>query len=527
MSERNLLIKQQPLTNKVGFFIWPYVSQTDSPGMVTNEDINAATTQLDLAKEIGAAYVVIGGMAKLDQKNNSYVYSDQVISYALSLGLKVIVLLDGAMNTAAYPSVLDDYVAQAIKFIQHFAGRGLIYQGWNEPNQGQWFGQNIFTDATQQTLIGYDRKLYDAVKQYDPQSIFLTGVIFGTINALDGGNWSNFFDVMVKNGLLESGDALAMHPYLSVYSASDKPETMLKEMVNDQVTIPIVSTEFGLPSPDNLDCNYSDSHNYSEQTQSDYLAREFFIQDLLGQPIMIQYQLFETSQDGNGAFSIIRRPYDDPQWRPAALLLKSLFAQLHDYQLIQRINTSSDNDFLLDYALGPKHKLVYWTADSQHELNYHDQSLVLTATPQLMQLVDQPFELQRYSGDLTALIDNFNGNFNLIQTELTYVDRLFLENGFEEALIGWQLPMISAGTYNRDAYLQLLKSIDAVNQALQNVVAILNRYNCVNDDGETVSCVPVRWSGGLIIDTDTVNTLWRDITANIVNINNVISASIG
>ncbi len=89
---------------------------------------------------------------------------------------------------------------------EHFKGKGVLWELWNEPNGGFWRPQ-----ANVEDYVKWCKVVYPALKKADPDCTVLAPALAGWDTA--------FLENVFKQGLLEATDVVSLHPY-----GSGKPE---------------------------------------------------------------------------------------------------------------------------------------------------------------------------------------------------------------------------------------------------------------------------------------------------------------
>lgn len=387
-----VLTANKPLTDKVGGFVWLYGYKK---GSTRNRDY--IKSQVIAAHSTHLHYVVISILF-----NNKYVnkgkFDFEEFDFAMKAikenGLVPIVVFSSndSVDANEYAknkrAVLNKYERLIRSVIIKYRDHGVIWQMWNEPNGLFWFNQsNSGTNAAQvRTWVDFNAKIFAYVRRYDPNSVFLAGAI--------AGNYSDSKQAMrlaIQNHITKYGDALANHPYLSSsYPDNGAPENLLKlnsrkfllSLTADNSkkavrSIPLVTTEMGY--------SMSKSHfgSWSEEDQSNYLARSIFVLDMMHQPIISLYALVDE-KNGSGEWGLYKGMSPHYVSKQSARLISQLLSNLDGYSFDERLH-SDTRDFVLKYKKnGQRDRIVCWTMDDDHVLKVSGQTVLVTKTPQIV-----------------------------------------------------------------------------------------------------------------------------------------------
>ncbi len=155
------------------------------------------------------------------------------------------------------PESVAAFARWAAAAAEHFHGRGVIWEIWNEPNITFWRPK---PDAAQYTVLALATA--KAIRAADPQACVVAP-------ATSTFPWE-FLETVLKSGVLEYLDAVSVHPY-----REKQPETAaadfarLRKLIQyyepKGKTIPILSGEWGYASSTN---------GVSQDTQAAYIVRQ-------------------------------------------------------------------------------------------------------------------------------------------------------------------------------------------------------------------------------------------------------------
>ena len=249
----------------------------------------------------------------------------------------------------------------------HYRGKTILWELWNEPNGGFWKPQSDVA-AYGALALATAR----AIKAADPNATVLAPGTSGI--PLD------FLEALFKQGLLNDIDAVSVHPY-----RGSSPETAANDFLALRLlihryapkgrNIPLVSSEWGYTTV-----------NVTEQQQAQYLARAWLSNLAEGVRLSIWYDWHDDGTDpknGEHHFGTVRNDYS---LKPAFLAAQTLTHALSGYRFLKRIPLASPDDYLLLFTHGPNaQKMVAWTTQADHSI-----SLPISLAPRTSDLLGAP-----------------------------------------------------------------------------------------------------------------------------------------
>jgi hypothetical protein len=212
------------------------------------------------------------------------------------------------------------FAAWAAAAVGHFAGRGCIWEIWNEPNYKTFWAPAPNVDE----YIALAKTACAAIRRVAPGEP-LIGPGSSTI-AFD------FIEACCKAGLLGDWAAVSVHPYRRTDPATAADEfqrlrVLIAKYAPSGKTVEIISSEWG----------YSTSwKDFDETKQAAFLEREFQTDIASGIPLSIWYDWRDDGDspaDPEHRFGLVRRPYypgRDPAYdaKPAFYTMKDFAAKL-------------------------------------------------------------------------------------------------------------------------------------------------------------------------------------------------------
>jgi hypothetical protein len=240
----------------------------------------------------------------------------------------------------------------AVAAARHFAGKGIIFEMWNEPNIGFWKpGPNADDYAKLAVAVG------KAMRAGAPDELYV-GPATSTIDL-------KFLETCFKAGCLEYWDAVSVHPYRqsgpeTVEGEYRKLRALIARYGPKGKTIPIISGEWG----------YSTGwKGFDEARQGKYLPREFLVNLCNDVPVSIFYDWHDDGTDPKESehhFGTVRHEYvtgREPVYepKPSYIAMKELATELSGLAFNKRLWTGDEADWVAVLSKGDNVKLAAWT----------------------------------------------------------------------------------------------------------------------------------------------------------------------
>ena len=255
----------------------------------------------------------------------------------------------------ATPESRAAYARWAAAAAQKFAGRGVLWEIWNEPNIGFWRPQPNPAD-----YVALVKETATAARAVAPGEALIAPAIARF-------DWP-FLEACFRLGMLDFLDAVSIHPYRNTV-----PETVsadygrLREMIQKHGPknreLPILSGEWGYTSQ---------AKERSEAVQARFLTRQWLSNLASGVPLSIWYDWRDDGLDANereNRFGLVRHPHF-PQRTPVFAAKPAYFAaqtfvdELNGFTFAQRIANANDaakNDWILRFSRGSESVFAVWT----------------------------------------------------------------------------------------------------------------------------------------------------------------------
>lgn len=233
---------------------------------------------------------------------------------------------------------------------KRYAGKGILWEIWNEPNIFFWRPKPNVEDYAKLAHV-----VIDAVRQADPNAFIVAP-------ASSGFPW-DFFQTLGERGVLERLDAVTVHPY-----RQQPPETaesdyrrlrLLLDRYSPRKYLPILSGEWG----------YSDVwQGMDMQKQARYLPRQWLTNLANDVFLSIWYDWKNDGEDPKEPEHHFGTVYHDLRPKPAYVAAKTLTSTLNGYRYLRRIALPNPKDYLLLFRKGDDLALAGWTTGDPHPI---------------------------------------------------------------------------------------------------------------------------------------------------------------
>jgi polysaccharide biosynthesis protein PslG len=247
----------------------------------------------------------------------------------------------------------------AVSAAKHFAGNGVIWETYNEPNHPQFWPPRPSPDDYVALALAVARAFRETVPDEK-----LIGPATSEVDF-------EFLEACFKGGLLDYWTAVSVHPY----RRSD-PETAaedycrLRKLINaygpPNKQIEIIAGEWG----------YSSAwRGVSREKQGELLARSWLTNAAHNVSLSIWYDWRDDGANANEAehnFGTVTHTYHenrDPVYKPkpAYLAAKALTTFFNGYRFERRVELGSE-DFVLVFSNGKSHRIAAWTTAATHDV---------------------------------------------------------------------------------------------------------------------------------------------------------------
>ncbi|MGI9064974.1 MAG: cellulase family glycosylhydrolase [Pyrinomonadaceae bacterium] len=292
---------------------------------------------------------------------------DRLMSALAPFGLRALFILDygnplyddgGPPRTEAARQA---FARWAVAAARHFAGRGVIWETWNEPNNQMFWRPRPNVNEYAALALAVARAFRAAVPDEK--------LVGPAVSEMDFA----FLEGCFKAGLLEYWPAVSVHPYLRsnpelVSGDYEHLRELIKTYAPKGKKIAIFSGEWGYSSV---------WPGMSEEKQGLFLARQWLTNVANDIPLSIWYDWRDDGSDPNEPehhFGMVSNAYHkgrehvyDP--KPAYLAAKTLTTFFGGYQYEKRLNVGGPDDYVLLFRKGTSLRVAAWTsANREHRL---------------------------------------------------------------------------------------------------------------------------------------------------------------
>ncbi|MCL5743969.1 MAG: glycoside hydrolase family 5 protein [Acidobacteria bacterium] len=319
----------------------------------------AGADELKALRASGARFIRMDfGWDGVERTKGNYDFSayDGLVADMAKIGIRCLFILD--YGNRLYDNNLSPHTDEgraafagfAGAAARHFAGKGIFWEIWNEPNIGVfWKPKPNAEDYSAMALAAIS-----AIRQADPNA-FIMGPASSTFP------W-DFFDVMGKRGVFAKLDAVSVHPYRKT-----DPETVeadyarlraLLERYAPGRNIPLISGEWG----------YS-TVRVSEEQQADYLTRQRLVNLSLQVPVSIWYDWKDDGADPKDAEHHFGTVYQNLKPKPSYIAGKVQAETLAGYRFVRRVASENPKDYVLQFRNGAGRVAhAVWTTAEAHSI---------------------------------------------------------------------------------------------------------------------------------------------------------------
>ena len=244
-----------------------------------------------------------------------------------------------------------DFTRWAVATVNHFAGRHVLWEMWNEPNykKGDWYVNLALATGK-------------ALREAAPNEAY--------IGPAGGGIDIPFLEHCFQAGALNYWQAVSVHPY-----RTDNPETLDYQPLKDLIakyepsgkSIPVLSGEWGYSV---IPAGKTYSFVTSDAQQASYFDREMLWNVLNGIPLSIWYD-WRNDEEKPGSteanFGLVHFPHQDgpaeafqpkPSYVAASFFLRTLGDYVYEKPLPM---TGSKAGYLMSFVKKRDHRYAAWT----------------------------------------------------------------------------------------------------------------------------------------------------------------------
>ncbi|MCS7089321.1 MAG: cellulase family glycosylhydrolase [Verrucomicrobiota bacterium] len=246
------------------------------------------------------------------------------------------------------PESIQAFARWAAAAAGRYAGRGVVWEIWNEPNIFFWRPRPNVEEYLQLA-----EATCQAIRETDPQAT----LIAPSLSGFD----PPFMDRFLSSGILRHLDGVSVHPYrFRQPPETAEPDYRRLRQAIDQSTppgrrkpIPIVSSEWGWST---------DGKDVTEEQQAAYLVRQQLFHLWMGIPLSIWYDWKNDGPDPHEREHNFGTVHPDLTPKPAYRAVQTMTRELSGYALWFRHNLERPEDWwlVLTNASG-RQKWVAWS----------------------------------------------------------------------------------------------------------------------------------------------------------------------
>jgi hypothetical protein len=264
---------------------------------------------------------------------------------------------DRSVASPQHPESVAAFARWAAAAVEHFKGRRVLWEIWNEPNITFWRPK---PDVRQYNTLALAAA--QAMRRADPQA-----TIIGP--ASSGFPWE-FLESFLQSGILEYLNAVSVHPYRGYDKSPEtagedyrRLRTLIEKCAPEgKKNLPILSGEWGYASH---------SRGVSLETQAAFLVRQQLANLVQGVPLSIWYDWKNDGTDPAEREHNFGTVNHDLTPKPAYHAVKILTRELAGYRIERRLETGNSKDFLLVLTNpGGERRLTAWTLDQPHRMAF-------------------------------------------------------------------------------------------------------------------------------------------------------------
>jgi len=298
-----------------------------------------------------------------------------LVDKLLENNISVMLIAQGTQNNSMTESEInkdsENYLSVLTKFIKANASKRLIYEGINEPDSSNWYGQNTMGGYLK--ALEWNKKLKNVIKLNDSSATFVDAVldpIYGI--------------PFIKSGNINPTE-YAMHSYVkNIGSKGSKiPEQQLLNATyatSYQGNI-FAMTEFGIASEyEGTDVEDDWQGIVSADEAAALTVRQMIIQDSLGAPMQYNFIL---------GYLYVFKKYQffdaDKNILPVGVEVKKALSQLSGYKFNKWLvaNYSTHNSYIAEYISGSSKKYAFWNSDgSDGDVTIGSKTIFMTSKVQ-------------------------------------------------------------------------------------------------------------------------------------------------
>jgi len=307
----------------------------------------------------------IEDLARVKEKGQYYFDEYDAITGALTkAGIRPLYILDYA-NRLYEPnqSIVTEagreaFVRWAAAAAKRYAGKGIVWEIWNEPNIFFWSPQTATSIEDYVKLVA---AVAPKIRGADPNAVIIGPATSGIPH--------DWLEKSFRLGLLEHIDGVSVHPY-----RREAPETVVPEYERLRALIaryappgkeiPILSTEWGYT------CGARGLGHMpvlSREEQAAHLLRMFLIHRWQGVPVNIWFDWKNWSDDWNNPDANAGIVTSRLEPKTAYVALQVLSRELDGFAFERKEELPEKDIYLLAFRKADRMAYAFWTTGSKRE----------------------------------------------------------------------------------------------------------------------------------------------------------------
>ena len=322
---------------------------------------------------------------------------DQLITDLEARDMRALLILDyghplytGGSNMPPITSTALEAIGRyAETAARHFAGHGICYEIWNEPNTyGFWLPQ---PNAAQYAALS--NSLIARVRLGDPQAQIVTGGLSGMDYV--------FLRDCLNDGAATGASAIGLHPYRwGAPETAEADVSAWRSIVSETLSsnLPTWDTEWGYSAT-----WFGDGHTSEARTrQAVMAARELLTAWSAGFPLIVYYDLRDDGLDPSNAehnFGLLARDYSA---KPAMQAVQALTAAAHGRQFTGVVPLGSTDLHALRLDGVAEVVMVLWSSSAEATVR-------VPASGTAVDMLGKPLALQPVDNQLELVISEAAG----------------------------------------------------------------------------------------------------------------------
>ncbi len=327
----------------------------------------------------------------IERRKGDYDFSgyDKLVEGLSRRGVRLLFILD--YSNPLYDGGLSPHTQEgrvafakyAAAAAAHYAGKGILWEIWNEPNISFWKPAPNVEDYAKLALVTIEE-----VRKADPQA-FIMGPASSEFP------WE-FFTVLGERGVLAKLDAVSVHPY-----RGNNPETAesdfarLRALVDRYSrgrVVPLVSGEWG----------YSMANApITEERQAQYLARQWLSNMACDVRLSIWYDWRNDGGDPKDIEHNFGTVFRDQKPKASYVAAQTLCNGLRGYRFVRRISMERAGDYGILLRKGDDCVMAVWTTLVAHEIE-----LPMPADGERLEMLGARSQLKSEKGRATLTLSH-------------------------------------------------------------------------------------------------------------------------